>query len=70
MQANVLVITFARPLIREDNVPGRSENAGSVWRSSVGDFEGHCNRNWVLVKPFTLASRFGKYTKLLIFMLS
>ncbi|CAE7204499.1 unnamed protein product [Symbiodinium sp. KB8] len=25
----------------------RSENAGSVWRSSVGDFEGYCSKNSV-----------------------
>ncbi|CAE7255969.1 unnamed protein product, partial [Symbiodinium sp. CCMP2456] len=25
----------------------KSENAGSVWRSSVGDFEGYCSRNSV-----------------------
>ncbi|OLP80195.1 hypothetical protein AK812_SmicGene39424 [Symbiodinium microadriaticum] len=28
------------------NTP-RSENAGSVWRSSVGDFEGYCSKNTV-----------------------
>ena len=35
---------------RREQSQHRSENAGSVWRSSVGDFEGYCSKNSVFRK--------------------
>ena len=43
--------------VQKNKLCRRSENAGSVWRSSVGDFEGRCDGTSVLVESQGLGFR-------------